>query len=110
MIGVRGLNPKCFATVARYWPRKPSIGFRYRGNGTIREAPGLVRDDEIRVKLHLDAKPVTVLAGTKRAVEGEHPRLEFLECEPADRACHEGRVQWILSPLHQRRARALRIF
>ncbi len=61
-------------------------------DGSVREAPVLVRDDEVGVELHLDPEPVALLAGAERAVEGEHPGLEFLECHPADRAGHEGRV------------------
>ena len=64
---------------------------------TVRDTPGPVRNDKIGVKFHPDTKPVTVLAGAKRAVEREHPGLEFLECKPAHRACHERRVGGFLS-------------
>ena len=67
-----------------------------RGDGAVRDAPLLVRDDQVRVELHLDPEPVAFLAGPERAVEREHPGLEFLERHPADRAGHEGRVGGLL--------------
>ena len=67
-----------------------------RGNGPVRDAPVLVRDDQVGVELHLDPEPVALLAGPERAVEREHPGLEFLERHPADRAGHEGRVGGLL--------------
>ena len=39
---------------------------------------------------------MTLLAGPERAVEREHPGLEFLECHPADRAGHERGVRGLL--------------
>ena len=60
-----------------------------RGNGTVCNTAGLVRDDEVRVELHFHAKAMTFLAGSKRAVEREHAGLEFFKGKPADRTGHE---------------------
>ena len=67
-----------------------------RGDGAVRDAPVLVRDDEIGIELHLDPETMALLAGPERAVEREHPGLEFLERHPADRAGHQGRVRGLL--------------
>ena len=64
-----------------------------RGDGAVGNTPLLVRDDEVRIELHLHAEAMALLTGAERAVEREHPRLEFLKSHPADRARHEGRVR-----------------
>ena len=97
LIGVRTENPKFFASVARYWPRNPSIGLRYGATAPSAMHRSLSGMIEIGVELHLHPEPVALLAGPERAVEREHPGLEFLERHPADRAGHEGRVGGLLT-------------
>jgi hypothetical protein len=57
---------------------------------------GMIRSG---IELHPDPKAVALLAGTERAVEGEHPGLEFLERHPADRAGHERRAGLLMTVL-----------
>ena len=58
------------------------------GDRSVRDGFGFVRDDEVGVELHLNAKAVTGRACAERAVEGEHAGLKLFEGEAADRACH----------------------
>ncbi|KAF5043981.1 hypothetical protein DSECCO2_496600 [anaerobic digester metagenome] len=61
-------------------------------DGAFGDGLALVRDDQVRIELHLDPEPVALLAGAEGAVEGEHPGLKFLERNSAYRAGHERRA------------------
>ena len=67
-------------------------------DGAVGERKGLVRNDKIRIEDHLEPKPVAGRTGPERTVEREHSRLELLEREAADRACHPRRVDGVRLP------------
>ena len=64
--------------VARHFPvrigRAPTCDLQLEEHG--------VWNEHFRVEFHPDAKPLAFLAGPERAVEREHPGLEFLERHP----------------------------
>ncbi|KAF5030833.1 hypothetical protein DSECCO2_634050 [anaerobic digester metagenome] len=68
-------------------------------DGAFGDGLALVRDDQVRIELHPEPEPVALLARAEGAVEGEHPGLEFLECNPADRAGHERRAGLLVAVL-----------
>lgn len=80
------------------------------GDCPLRDRFGSVGDDEVRVKLHLDPEPVALLAGPERAVEGEHPGLEFLEGQAADGTGKEGREDALLPLLREGDNESLGLF
>jgi len=70
-----------------------------QGDRSVSDRERPVRDDQIGVKFHLYPKPVALLACPEGAVEREHPWLEFLEGDPADRARHGSREQGVVTCL-----------
>ena len=78
-----------------------------RAQGTMApsaSAEVLVRDDELRVDLHLDAEAGAVRAGAVRAVEAEVARRQLAEGEAAVGAGEVLRVEALVLALDGRRS------
>ena len=80
-------------------------GYRSIGDASIP-----VRYDQLGIELHSETQAVAGLAGSKGAVEGEHPRLKLLEDQAADGTGHPGGVDPLLSVLMQDIDQAFRLF
>ncbi len=55
----------------------------HRGNGPLRKAPGLVRQHQLQIHLHLAAQAAAHRTGTEGAVEGKHPWGDFRQADAA---------------------------
>ena len=68
-----------------------------QGDSSVCKTESFIRNNQVRVELHLDPEPIAGFTGPEGAVEGKHPGLEFFKSHSADRTGHVRGIEVVFS-------------